>query len=83
MIPQPREVWRHFKGGLYLVVGVARDSEDWKNEDARCVIYFNLGLDGGSGNPNLIHRPISMWNEHVERDDYSGPRFVREAEAKK
>ena len=82
MIPQPREVWRHFKGDLYVIVGVSRSSEAWDDDDARCVIYFNLGPAGGVGNPNLIHRPLSMWNDHVDRVGYSGPRYIKEADAR-
>lgn len=82
MQPKPAEIWRHFKGALYVVVGVSRDSEAWDDESARCVIYFNLGPTSGSGQPNLIHRPLSMWTEHVEREDYSGPRYRLEAESR-
>lgn len=38
--PKPTEVYRHWKTrDLYCVVGVSRDSEDWDNDDARCVVY--------------------------------------------
>ena len=29
------------------------------------------------GEHGLWVRPVSMWLEQVEREDYSGPRFVR------
>ena len=29
------------------------------------------------GQRGMWVRPASMWLEHVERDGYSGPRFVR------
>lgn len=32
------------------------------------------------GDRRLTVRPLSMWSEHVERDDYSGPRFVFDRE---
>ena len=35
------------------------------------VVYEALYGEGG-----LWVRPASMWNEHVERDGYSGPRFT-------
>jgi hypothetical protein len=28
-------------------------------------------------------RPLAMWTEHIERADYSGPRFVRIGDAPK
>lgn len=88
--PKPTEVYRHWKTrDLYCVVGVSRDSEDWDNDDARCVVYFRFGPGsgsgrpgGGPGTPTLIHRPLRMWHEHVERDGYSGPRFIPEGKAK-
>ena len=60
-------VYRHFKGDYYLVEGLAHDSES----GVPCVIYRKLYGDGG-----LWVRPAAMWNEHVERDGYSGPRFT-------
>lgn len=63
--------YRHFKGGLYQVIGTALHSETRKP----MVVYRALYGDGG-----LWVRPASMWSEHVERDGYSGPRFVPEEE---
>ena len=59
--------YRHFKGNEYEVVGVAKHSETLEP----MVVYRALYGEGG-----LWVRPLSMWNEHVEREDYSGPRFV-------
>ena len=59
--------YRHFKGNDYEVIGVARHSETME----AMVVYRPLGGIGG-----LWVRPLSMFVEHVERDDYSGPRFV-------
>lgn len=87
--PRPTEVYRHWKTkDLYVVVGVSRDSEAWDDPTKRCVVYFNMtpgcpGDPGNPGKPQLIHRPLSMWHEHVERDGYSGPRFILEQEARK
>ncbi len=61
-------VYRHFKGASYEVIGTARHSE---TED-EYVIYRALHGDGG-----LWVRPAAMWHERVDRDDYSGPRFIR------
>ncbi len=63
--------YRHFKGGLYQVIGTALHSETREP----MVVYRALYGDGG-----LWVRPASMWSEHVERDGYSGPRFVPEEE---
>ena len=59
--------YRHFKGMEYEVVGIARHSET----EEPMVVYRALYGDGG-----LWVRPLSMWAETVERDDYHGPRFI-------
>ena len=59
-------LYRHFKGNLYKLLYVAKHSETLEE----MVVY--QALYGEQGN---WVRPASMWNEHVERDGYSGPRF--------
>ncbi|MCQ2354460.1 MAG: DUF1653 domain-containing protein [Clostridia bacterium] len=59
--------YRHFKGGEYEVIGIARHSES--GEDM--VVYRALYGEGG-----LWVRPASMWNEQVERDGKIFRRFT-------
>ena len=59
--------YRHFKGGEYEVIGVATHTETLEP----MVVYRALYGEGG-----LWVQPLSMWMETVERDGYSGPRFV-------
>ena len=59
--------YRHFKGNEYEVIGVARHSET----EEPMVVYRALYGEGG-----LWVRPLAMWNEQVDRDDYHGPRFI-------
>ena len=59
--------YRHFKGKEYELIGLARHSETMEE----MVVYRPLYGEGG-----LWVRPASMWNEQVERDGYSGPRFA-------
>ena len=59
--------YRHFKGGEYEVIGVARHSETMEE----LVVYRAL-----YGERGLWVRPAAMWNEWVERDGYAGPRFI-------
>lgn len=63
---KPRR-YRHFKGKEYEVLGVARHSE---TED-ELVVYRALYGDFG-----LWVRPVSMWNETVERDGKTFRRFT-------
>ena len=58
--------YRHFKGMEYEVIGIARHSET----EEPMVVYRALYGEG-----SLWVRPLSMWNEQVDRDDYHGPRF--------
>ena len=55
-------VYRHFKGGFYLVEDIARDSET----EAELVIYRKLYGDG-----SLWARPKEMFLSPVERERYS------------
>lgn len=59
--------YRHFKGNEYRVLYVARHSETLEP----MVVYRALYGEGG-----IWVRPAAMWNERVDRDGYSGPRFV-------
>ena len=67
--------YRHFKGKYYQVIGVARHSETGEE----LVVYRPLYGEGG-----LWVRPLSMWNEIVERDGKTSRRFtfVGEGEAR-
>lgn len=59
--------YRHFKGKEYEVLGVARHSETGEE----LVVYRALYGDFG-----LWVRPVSMWNETVERDGKTFRRFT-------
>ena len=59
--------YRHFKGKEYEVIGVARHSET----EEELVVYRALYGDFG-----LWVRPLSMWNELVERDGKALRRFT-------
>lgn len=59
--------YRHYKGGEYEVVGVARHSET----DERLVVYRPLYNDTG-----LWVRPLAMFLETVTVDGRPVPRFA-------
>ena len=59
--------YRHFKGMEYEVIGVAKHSETLEE----MVVYRALYGAGG-----LWMRPVSMWNETVERDGKTFQRFT-------
>lgn len=59
-------IYQHFKGGMYQVFGVARHSET----EEEVVVYQHL-----YGDFTWWVRPLDMFLENVEKEDYSGPRF--------
>ena len=59
--------YRHFKGGEYELVDIARHSETGEE----MVVYRAL-----YGEHGLWVRPSAMWTEEVNRDGYHGPRFM-------
>lgn len=61
--------YKHYKGHICQVVGVARHSE---NQEQELVIYTH---PDENGKEQLWARPIEMWNEVVETENYKGPRF--------
>lgn len=58
--------YRHFKGNLYEVIGVARHSETQEEMVVYRALYGEYGL---------WVRPAAMWTETVDRDGYHGSRF--------
>lgn len=59
--------YRHFKGGEYEVLYLAKDSETLET----LVVYRALYGDGG-----VWVRPARMWNETVERNGKRYKRFT-------
>lgn len=60
-------IYRHFKGNLYRLIGVASHSETLEP----MVVYQAL-----YGEQGLWVRPAAMWTETVNKDGYCGPRFT-------
>ena len=59
--------YRHFKGGEYEVIAVARNSETLEP----MVVYRALYGDG-----DIWVRPLAMWDETVERDGVTYKRYT-------
>ena len=62
-------IYRHFKGGRYEVIAIARHSETGEN----MVVYKALYGDGG-----IWVRPEKMWNEEVVYQGEKTRRFTLE-----
>lgn len=65
---------KHFKGGLYSVIGTARNSEDPAQE---FVLYKHLDGEPEFGLDQLWVRPKEMFLEQVTRDGKTFWRFEK------
>ena len=71
-IPALQEgVYRHYKGGIYRVLGAARHSED----GTHFAVYEPIPPTPYQ--PGLRVRPLQMFCETVEHEGRSMPRFER------
>ena len=61
-------LYRHYKGGLYRLIGIARHSETLEE----MVVYQAL-----YGERGLWARPRAMWEEQITVNGASQPRFAR------
>lgn len=83
MTPQKGELWIHYKHdsqGLennfsYEIIGLAVHTE---TEDI-LVCYKPLYESSFIQEKKVDYfvRPLSMWNDHIEKNGYSGPRFKK------
>ena len=58
--------YRHFKGTVYELLGIAKHSETQEP----LVVYRSTKTD------ELWVRPEAMFLDHIDRDGYEGPRFI-------
>ncbi len=62
-------MYRHVKGGLYLVLGIAQDHETHEHK----VVY--VSFDTGKPGPRMIIRPSAEWNDRVSLGDDGNTRL--------
>lgn len=65
VLPETGKFYKHFKGHVYSVEGVAKHSETLEP-----MILYKDTVSG-----ELWARPANMWFDLIERDSYKGPRF--------
>jgi hypothetical protein len=66
--------YKHYKGQICRVIGVAKNSENYNDE---FVVYYH---PDENGKDQLWARPLEMFLENVEVENYKGPRFEYQGE---
>ncbi len=64
--PYPESRWKHFKGGIYRVIGLAEHTET-----GECLVIYT---DETSG--HIWARPLRTWRETIMIGGESGIRFT-------
>ena len=67
-MPEIDKIYRHFKGGYYLVLEIAENTESGE----KFVIYRKLGDEEAT----VWARPLSGWMKPVQTPEGEVPRFV-------
>jgi hypothetical protein len=68
LIETPLGIYRHYKGGMYEVVGTVRHSETLEPLTLYRALYGQMGL---------WVRPAAMFNETVVIEGVKQPRFTK------
>jgi hypothetical protein len=68
LIETPNGLYRHYKGGMYRVLGTVRHSESLEPMTLYQALY---------GQQGLWVRPAAMFGETVTIDGQTQPRFTR------
>ena len=65
--------YRHFKGTIVEVIGIAKHSETMEE----MVVYNHPDPVKGYETQTLWARPKEMFLENVKKENYEGPRFTK------
>ena len=71
--PEPYGIYKHYKGDLYMVEGIAVHSET----DEQLVVYRAL-----YGDAKLYCRPLTMWFDEVDKNGQKFRFELQEIESK-
>ena len=71
--PDIGDVYRHYKGDLYKVVGMALNSS---SEDDEWLVVYEPGYENAAA--PLFARPLSEWGNMVEWEGSQVARFAKQ-----
>lgn len=83
MTPNKNEIWRHYKydpkgeegNYTYEIVGTSVHTETEEILVVYTPLYQSDFLE--ETGVNYFCRPLAMWNDHIEKENYTGPRFTK------
>jgi len=67
---KPGQLYKHYKGDTYKVIALAKHSET--EED---LVVYERQTDLVHNGYKIWVRPLKMFQENIETENYKGPRF--------
>lgn len=66
--PRPGQIWKHYKGGMYRIITLAKNSESEDPYDM--IVYQKVGED------NVLAQSLGRFLESVKFEGQNVPRFT-------
>jgi len=85
-IPEPGEIYKHFKGGKYIIIAVSRDCDDAENPKGRLVIYQQIYRGKNYPEGTIWHKSLDKFCEYkiFKKDiSYGDIKYKAEQKVKK
>lgn len=75
-MPKVGDIYKHYKGETYEIISISRHTETGEV----FITYKPISYESDwlkENSCDSFTRPLDMFIENIERDGYSGPRFVK------
>ena len=80
-VPKPNEVYRHFKGKLYLIRPVPKPNEVYRHFKGKLYLIITIANHSETGKPHVVYkhlygdysdcvRPLDMFMSEVDHKKY-------------
>lgn len=67
---KPNQIWKHYKGDTYKIITLAKHTET-----EEMMVVYERQTDIVHSGFRIWARPMSMFLDIIDKDDYKGPRF--------